>query len=333
MIYLMEYPKNNPKSNRLASKRILVTGASGFIGSKLTVALAQAGAEITGVSRSGSSTAVAVQGVARIDCDLRDAARTRALVRSVRPHWVFHLAAHPDGPESGAQTNDVVENNVRGLVNLLEGLRDLPGVTLIYGDSAKAYGNTGVPYRCGQALEPLSAYAVSKVAGWGFIDLYRRIHGIQAFGLRPTLVYGPGQRFNLFSYLMNAIKAGDHDIALDGGAQTRDPIYIDDMVNAFVMAAEQGAMLNGRNIPLGGGRELSVTELAELTVRVLGDTQKVISRPANVRPTETLRSWCDNAEIGAAIGWKPAVSLEEGILRTAYALTGLKPAFARLRAV
>jgi UDP-glucose 4-epimerase len=311
---------NRRQRSALSSMRILVTGSNGFIGSNLVAALAQLGADVTGLSRGGDAKSVPAKGVRFVNCDLRDADRTRALVRSIRPQLVFHLAAYPDGPESGLQTQGVLENNVGGLVNLLEGLRELSAVTLVYGDSAKAYGNTGVPYRCEQALEPLSAYAVSKVAGWGFVDLYRRVHGIQAFGLRPTLVYGPGQRFNLFSYLMNSINPNNFDIALDGGAQTRDPIYIDDAVDAFIAAAEHGTALNGRNVPLGGGREVSVTELAELTVQVLGGKQRVVSRPTNVRLTETMRSWCDNAEIFRAIGWKPAIGLEEGILRTAQSL-------------
>jgi UDP-glucose 4-epimerase len=308
------------KRSALASMRILVTGSNGFIGSNLVAELARLGTDVTGLARGMNDAAAPGKGVRHVNCDLRDADRTRALIRSIRPQLVFHLAAYPDGPESSEQTHGVLENNVGGLVNLLEGLRELSAVTLVYGDSAKAYGNTGVPYRCEQALEPLSAYAVSKVAGWGFVDLYRRVHGIQAFGLRPTLVYGPGQRFNLFSYLMRAINPSNHDIALDGGAQTRDPIYIDDAVSAFIAAAEHGSALNGRSVPLGGGREVSVTELAELTVQVLGGKQKVVSRPTSVRLTETMRSWCDNSEISRAIGWKPTVGLEEGILRTARSL-------------
>ncbi len=333
------------KRSSLCGARVLVTGASGFIGSNLVRALARLGADVTGLSRSvhreESSTSADSLSAHRdastddegalgrtprfVVCDLRDADRTRAVVRGLRPQFVFHLAAHPDGRESGEQTLAVLDNNIGALIHLLEALRELPAVSLIYGDSAKVYGNTAVPYRFEQPLEPLSAYAVSKVSGWGFVDLYRRVHGIQAFGLRPTLVYGPGQRFNLFSYLLGAIRPGNAEITLDGGAQTRDPIYIDDCIDAFIVAAEHAGVLSGRNLPLGGGREVSVAQLAELTIGLMGGDQKVISQPVNVRPTETMRSWCDNAEITAEIGWKPSVTLEEGILRTARAL-GLHPA-------
>lgn len=311
-------------SSTLSSRRVLVTGASGFIGSYLVAALSRLGADVTGLSRSGAAGAAGVQAGAKsarfVACDLRDAARTFEVVSSIRPQVVFHLAAHPDGRESGDQSVAVLNNNIGGVVNLLEAVRALPAVLFVYGDSAKVYGNSPVPYRCEQALEPLSAYAVSKVSGWGFVDLYRRVHGVQAVGLRPTLIYGPRQPFNLFSYLLQAVESGDEQIVLDGGAQTRDPIYIDDAVDAFISAAEHGSELNGRNLPLGGGREVSVTELAELTVRLLGGRQKVVGQPVNVRPTETLRSWCDNAEITESIGWRPAVALEEGIVRMARAL-------------
>jgi nucleoside-diphosphate-sugar epimerase len=238
-------------------------------------------------------------------------------VQEIQPDIVFHLAAHPDGRESGEQTYAVLQHNLAGLANLLEALRELPSVALVYGDSAKVYGNSGVPYRSYQPVEPLSTYAVSKAAGWGLIDVYRRVHGIEAVGLRPTLVYGPAQGFNLFSFLANAISSGSEEIALDGGAQTRDPVYVDDAVSAFIAAGNHCSSLNGRNLPLSGGREISVLELAELTVRLLGGQQRVVCRPTKVRPTETMRSWCDNTEISSELGWTPSTSLEEGILRTA----------------
>ena len=314
----------------LSSMRILVTGASGFIGSHLVCALSDRGAHVYGLSRSGRMRAVpnrdsCAANIRWITCDLRFSERTRRIVRAVRPHLVFHLAAHPDGRESGEQIASVLKSNIEGLAHLLEALRGLSDVALVFGDSAKVYGTAEVPYRSTQALEPLSTYAVSKVAGWGLIDVYRRVHGLQTIGLRPTLVYGPGQGFNLVSFVLESIKLGDTDISLDGGVQTRDPIYIDDAVIAFILAAEHVAEFNGCVFPMGGGHEVSVADIAKLAVHLLGGHQKVITRPQKVRPTDTMRSWCDNAEITQALGWSPAVDLAGGILRTAEWL-GLSPA-------
>ena len=88
-------------------------------------------------------------------------------------------------------------------------------------------------------------------------------------------------------------------------------------MDAFVAAAERVAQANGLNLPIGGNREISVADLAGLTVSLLGGSQKVLVRPTSVRATETLRSWCDNAEAQTILGWAPKTTLEQGIRRTA----------------
>ena len=300
-----------------APTRVLVTGAGGFIGSALVHRLTNFGAEITAVARRPGRLDPDANAYRFVPCDLRSAEQIRAVVEAAQPQVVFHLAAHPDCAESSQQTQAVIQHNIVGLSHLLDALLTLPAVSLIYGDSAKVYGNGRVPYRSDQALDSLSTYAVSKEAGWRLIDVYRRVHGLQAAGLRPTLVYGPGQSFNLFTYLINAVKSGREEIALDGGAQTRDPLFIDDAIDAFVAAAAYMPRINGLNLPIGGNCEMSVADITRQTVRLLGGRQKVLMRPSCVRPTETLRSWCDNAEAKTLLDWSPCVSFEEGILRTA----------------
>jgi UDP-glucose 4-epimerase len=300
-----------------ASARVLVTGACGFIGTHVARRLAEMGAVVTGLSRRADLPVHWPADARLLRCDLTKRDQAIEAVQAVEPRYVFHLAAHPDGPENCQHTHAIVENNVMGVANLLEALVGLPAVTLVYADSAKVYGNTGVPYRMGQAIEPLSTYAVSKAAGWGLVDVYRRIHGVRAVGLRPTLVYGPGQGFNLFTFLAKAVASGRREIELAGGAQTRDPLYIDDAVDAFVAAALRAEMLNGSNLPIGGGRELSVLDVAECAIRVWGGGLRVVCCPTAVRPTETMRSGCDNEDARRALGWSPAIDLEEGLRRTA----------------
>lgn len=298
-------------------RRVLVTGAGGFIGSALVHRLTSLGAEITAVARRPCRLDPCAKAYRFVPCDLRVAEQIQAVVEVAQPQLVFHLAAQPDSAEGSQQTQAVIQHNVVGLSHLLDALMNVPEVSLIYGDSAKVYGNGAVPYRSDQALDSLSTYAVTKEAGWRLIDVYRRVHGLHAAGLRPTLVYGPGQSFNLFTYLINAVNSGCDEIALDGGAQTRDPLFIDDVVDAFVAAAAHMSRIDGISLPIGGDREMSVADITRLTVRLLGGRQKVQVRPTCVRPTETLRSWCDNAEAKALLKWSPRVSFEEGMLRTA----------------
>jgi UDP-glucose 4-epimerase len=302
--------------------RVLVTGAGGFIGAALVQRLASLGKEVTAVSRTPGRLDAASSTYRFYSCDLRLPEQISAVIEQTQPQQVYHLAAHADAAESGQQVQAAIQHNIVGLANLLEAMRPLPGVSLVYGDSAKVYGNGNVPYRSEQALEPLSSYGVSKEAGWRLIDLYRRVHGLQAMGLRPTLVYGPGQGFNLFTYLINAVQAAQTEILLDGGTQTRDPLYIDDLIDVLVAAGKNVHRLSGLNLPVGGNREMSVQEIARITVELLGGRQEVVVRPGSVRPTETLRSWCDNSEVTRHLGWTPRTRFEDGVLKTAFHLIG-----------
>lgn len=306
--------------------RTLVTGAGGFIGATLVNRLVELGTDVVAVARRPGRLEASAPGYRFVACDLRSAEQVLVAVQAAQPQVVFHLAAHPDAKENGRQVQEAIQHNIVGLANLLDAMMTLPAVSLVYGDSAKVYGNGGVPYRSDQALEPLSSYGVSKAAGWHLIDLYRRVHGLQATGLRPTLVYGPGQGFNLFTFLINAVASATDEIPLDGGSQTRDPLYIDDMVEALIAVSRNIRQLNGMNLPIGGNHEMSVEEIARTTVRLLGGKQRVVVRPGNVRPTETMRSWCDNREATALLGWSPRMSFEAGILETARHLLRTTPA-------
>lgn len=315
-------------SDPLFGRRVLVTGAGGFIGAALVHALVARGAEVTALSRRPGRLDADASVYRFVSCDLRAIQPLRDVFETARPELVYHLAAQPDAAEDAVHLHRVIEHNIKAVANLVEVLVAHRGTNLVYGDSVKVYGDAPVPYRADQRPEPLSSYAVAKLAGWGLIDVARRVYGFDAMALRPTLVYGPGQAFNLFTFLIKSIQAQREVIALDGGVQSRDPIYIDDAVEAFLQAGRRLPACSGMTLPIGGNREMSVADIARLTVRLLKGKQSVVLRPTSQRPTEMLRSWCDNAEASATLDWAPTVSLETGILRTAAALAATAPASA-----
>ncbi len=225
----------------------------------------------------------------------------------------MQLSAHPDGEESHAQAQQSIQTNVTGTLNALEGFCTCSGELYLYGDSVKVYGNCDVPYREDAPTRPNSSYAVAKLAGWQLCELYSRVRGVTAAAIRPTLVYGPGQRFNVVSFVVNSVLDGRLEIPLSGGTQTRDPLYIDDAVSAYVAAIRRGRTVAGRRIVIGGGAECTVQSLGETVVRLMKGNQKVMSVAQAARPTEIWRSFADNLEAGQILGWKPEVSLEEGL--------------------
>ena len=116
--------------------------------------------------------------------------------------------------------------------------------------------------------------------------------------------------------MVERVLDGATEVRLDGGSQTRDPLFIDDAVDAFLAAARLGESLNGRVVNLGGGQETSVQDLAQLTVELTGSKARVVCCPARARPTEMWRSFCDNAEAQEMTGWRPQTPLRAGLQKT-----------------
>jgi dTDP-glucose 4,6-dehydratase len=301
----------------LAGKRVLVTGASGFIGSHLLERLLESGARVTALSRTRGRL-MQVPAASRYEylaCDLTRGEEAIRQVATNAPEVVFHFASHPDGPEDYAQAAATMQANLAGTLNVLEGLRRTGGGTLVFGDSCKVYGNGPVPYRESTCLEPGSSYALSKAAAWNLCRLYGRLYGLTVVSVRPTLIYGPRQGQNLISFVADRAARGE-TVRLDGGEQTRDPLFVRDAVEAFLAAAAAAPSLRGRVVNIGGGQERTVREIAELVVDLVGSRAAVVCRPALARPTEMWQSFCDNEEAEAMLGWRPRTSLRRGLEET-----------------
>jgi dTDP-glucose 4,6-dehydratase len=318
---------NNQSLSKLAWKRIVVTGAGGFLGFHLSDYLLHAGALVGGLARTKGR----MQELERsrnfsfLACDLEDAEDTTKKIQTFCPEILFHLAAQPDAKEELSQYHATIKANILATVNALEAFRVCGGELFIYGDSSKVYGNIEVPIREALPVKPLSSYAIAKVAGWEFCKLYARLYGFATVSVRPTLIYGPRQGTNLISYVIDAALDGQDTLRLDGGTQTRDPLYIHDAIHAFAAIIPKGRELNGRIISISGGFEITVADLAQLIVKIMGSNMRVDTDLTRMRATETMRSCCDIHEAFETIGWQPQISLEQGLKYTAEHSMGMHP--------
>jgi nucleoside-diphosphate-sugar epimerase len=303
------------------AKRMVVTGAAGFIGSHVCEALVARGHEVVGV-----------------DCftDYYDVAQKRAniaaLTRNPRFHLlesslndidlahtlkdaevVFHLAAQAGVRKSwGSDFEHYIEHNIRATQRLCEAMKGT-GIRLVYSSSSSVYGETEqLPMREDHPTRPRSPYGVTKLAGETLCLLYGANHGLPVACLRYFTVYGPRQRPDMaFHRFIKAAIAGDPVDVYGTGQQTRDFTFISDAVAANLAAAAYAG--NATVFNIGGGSRASLNTVIDLIGRVTGRTLDV--RYREPQPGDVTHTYADISLAARELGYAPAVGLEEGIRR------------------
>jgi UDP-glucose 4-epimerase len=299
--------------------RVVVTGGAGFIGSHLTDAVLARGGRVTVVDDLSSGRAERLdRRVELVTASVTDGGRMRELVLDREPEVVFHLAAQIDVRRSVADPVADAEANVLGTINVLEAARAV-GARVVYASTGGAiYGVTApVPSSEQVAPQPQAPYGTAKFCAEQYLELYNRLHGARHCALRLGNVYGPRQdpagEAGVVAIFCGLAARGGRPTIFGDGAQTRDYVYVGDVVEAFMLAAscERAGTWN-----IGTGTETSVLRLAELVGEAAGRPFEPRFAPA--RPGELARSALDASAAAQALGWKPATSLVEGI-RAAYA--------------
>ena len=305
--------------------RCLVTGGAGFIGSNLVDALLARGDEVTVVDdlstgrRENLDRALAA-GAELVELDIREAAALRELAAARRPEAIFHLAAQIDVRKSLADPAFDAAVNVGGTANVLEAARAAGARRVVFSSTGGAiYGEgEGKPLPLGEEapIAPLSAYGQSKFAGEGYLALYERLYGISGVALRLGNVYGPRQdplgEAGVIAIFCGLLRDGGQPTVYGDGTQTRDYVYVGDVVAAALAAA--GADAAGA-FNVGTGRETSVLELVEALAGMAGG-DGFEPRFAPPRAGEVARISIDPAKAERELGWRPQTDLAEGLRLT-----------------
>jgi UDP-glucose 4-epimerase len=297
--------------------KALVTGGAGFIGSALVDALVAAGAEVSVVDDLSRGRREQVSSAADFhQLDVVDDSLA-ALVASIAPEIVFHHAAQIDIRRSVAEPVLDTRVNVLGTVNILDASARAGVRRLVFASSGGAlYGDTDVlPTPETHACSPASSYGAAKLAGETYGDVFHQLHGLEFIALRYGNVYGPRQdphgEAGVMAIFIERLLAGRDAVINGDGLQTRDYVFVDDVVGANMRAAESTA-LGAFNI--GTGRQCDVNELYTHIARSAD-----VDRPAQhgaAKPGEQRASSLDIARAAELLGWRPRVSLEEGISQT-----------------
>jgi len=249
--------------------------------------------------------------------DVNDRPKLWTLLQEV--DCVYHLAARVLVPESVLYPREYNNTNVGGTVSLMEAMRDVGVRRVVFVSSGAVYGDQQQQPVSEDALpNPRSPYAVSKLAAEYYVKTIGGLWGIETLCLRVFNAYGPGQNFPpvhapvVLAFLRQALNNGTLVVHGDGN-QTRDYIYVDDVVNAM-LAASTAPEVNQLTINVGSGRETSVRDLAKLVISVTGSEPEVVYNPRSDRGTSRL---CADLTLAAdKLNFKPSIPLETGLRLT-----------------
>jgi dTDP-glucose 4,6-dehydratase len=305
------------------NKKVLVTGAGGFIGSHLTERLVELGASTRALVHYNSAGAWGwldaspvrdeVEVVAGDICD-RDS-MTRA---TNKVEIVFHLAALIAIPYSYHAPLSYIRTNVEGTLNVLQAAKSAGAELVVQTSTSEVYGTAQVvPISEEHPLQGQSPYSASKIGADKMAEAVHRSFGLPVTIVRPFNTYGPRQSARAVIPTIITQALTRDEIRLGNLEPTRDLNYVTDTAEGFVRAAESPAAV-GKTINIGTGREISIGELAARILRMLGKDLPVICEGQRVRPdrSEVERLCADNRIARELLKWEPRVTLEEGLRRT-----------------
>ncbi|MGH2771996.1 MAG: NAD-dependent epimerase/dehydratase family protein [Actinomycetota bacterium] len=301
--------------------RALVTGGAGFIGSHLSQRLAQAGREVLVVDNLASGTGrlghLEASGIPVLRLDIRSPEFSRA-VSEFRPDEIFHLAAQMDVRRSVADPIFDADVNILGTLRLLEAARECGARVVSTSSGGCIYGEpdlSQLPIDETATGRPSSPYGISKKVTEDYLVFYRNTYGLPFVNLALANVYGPRQdphgEAGVVAIFGRRLLAGESCAIFGDGKQTRDFVFVSDVVDAFMAAAGAG---EGETFNIGTGIQTSVVDLYSEMARLCGSDAEPEFRPA--RTGELENSALDSSKAGALLGWKPATDLTSGLQAT-----------------
>jgi nucleoside-diphosphate-sugar epimerase len=302
--------------NKAKEMKVLVTGGAGFVGSNLVDALIEKGHIVTVIDNLFTGKKSQVNKKAKfVRADICELKKIKPYFKNI--DWVFHLAAIARIQPSIKDPVPTVYNNVIGTLNVLLAARDAKVRRVIYSASSSSYGDQQtLPLHEKMSPRFKSPYALTKYVGEELCRLFTNLYGLETVSLRYFNVYGPrqilvGAYATVIGIFLDQVRSGKPLTIVSDGKIERDYTHIDDVVGANILAAKSNKVGKGELINIGTGKNYSVNEVAKMILGMSKKPTRTVHIPA--RPGETRRTLADNSKARKLLGWKPTISLEEGL--------------------
>ena len=308
-----------------SKKLVLVTGAGGFIGSHLTEYLVDLNANVKAFVRYNSRNdwgllePLPKEKLDKIEVvmgDLKDADAVRHAANDI--DMIFHLGSLIAIPYSYIHPRETIETNILGALNVLTAAKENGIEKLIHTSTSEGYGTARyVPIDENHPLQGQSPYSASKIGADKIAESFYCAFDLPVAIIRPFNTYGPRQSARAVIPTIITQALTKEKIFLGSLHPTRDYTYVEDVVEGFIKVAESPRSV-GEVINIGSNFEISIGDLANKIISLLGKNAEIVTDSARVRPqdSEVERLWCDNTKAKRLLGWEPKTSLDEGLKRT-----------------
>ncbi len=309
---------------KLAEKKILVTGADGFIGSHLVESLVELGADVRALSCYNSFNSwgwlEAVNCLNQIEVvsgDIRDPHYCKEITRGI--DVIFHLAALIAIPYSYSAPDSYIDTNVKGTLNICQAALENGCKRLIHTSTSEVYGTAKyVPIDEKHPLQPQSPYSASKIGSDAIAMSFHNSFELPVTIVRPFNTYGPRQSARaVIPTIITQIASGMQEIKLGDVSPTRDFNYVNDTCRGFIGLAEC-EQATGKTVNIGSNYEISVGDTLELIKELMGSEVRFITDDSRLRAekSEVFRLWCDNSLIHKLTGFEPEYNIRRGMQKT-----------------
>ena len=305
-------------------KKVLITGADGFIGSHLTEMLVGKGYKVKALSLYNSfnnwgwlESVNCKKDIEIVTGDIRDPHYCKIITKDV--DVIFHLAALIAIPFSYVAPDSYVETNIRGTLNICQAAKENRISRLIHTSTSEVYGTAQyVPIDEKHPLQPQSPYSASKIAADAMVMSFYNSFNLPVTIARPFNTYGPRQSARaIIPTIITQIASGKKEIKLGDLSPTRDFNYVEDCCRAFIMLSESEKTI-GETVNIGSNFEISISDTLKLIKELMSSDVTFINDQQRNRPkkSEVYRLWCDNKKISELVGYKPIINIKEGLRKT-----------------